>query len=58
MRFVPVVRVDDDQKGLADQAVVKRLAVRVEISGACAVIEGSIDERALCMVFKALRASA
>ncbi len=58
MRFVPVVRVDEDQEGQADRPVVKTLGVRVEINGACAVIEGGIDEEALCMVFKALRALA
>ncbi len=52
MRFVPVVRADE---GLGGPAAV---TIRVEINGACAVIEGGIDEQALCMVFKALRASA
>ncbi len=55
MRFVPVVRADE---GLGGPAAVTALTIRVEINGACAVIEGGIDEQALCMVFKALRASA
>ncbi|AEW19367.1 transposase [Brucella abortus A13334] len=55
MRFVPVVRADE---GLGVPAAVTALTIRVEINGTCAVIEGSIDEQALCMVFKALRASA
>lgn len=55
MRFVPVVRADE---GLGVPAAVTALTIRVEINGACAVIEGGIDEQALCMVFKALRASA
>ncbi len=55
MRFVPVVRADE---GLGGPAAVTALTIRVEIDGACAVIEGGIDEQALCMVFKALRASA
>lgn len=58
MRFVPVVRVDEGQESLAAPAAVTTLAIRVEINGACAVIEGGIDEETLCMVFKALRASA
>ncbi|AAN33748.1 MULTISPECIES: IS66-like element accessory protein TnpA [Brucella] len=55
MRFVPVVRADE---GLGVPAAVTALTIRVEINGTCAVIEGGIDEQALCMVFKALRASA
>jgi hypothetical protein len=55
MRFVPVVRADE---GLGGPAEVTALTIRVEINGACAVIEGGIDEQTLCMVFKALRTSA
>jgi len=55
MRFVPVVTRDDEQPvALSDE----RLTIRVEVGGACVVIECSVDERALRTVFSALRGSA
>ena len=55
MRFVPVVTRDEGQPA-ADPG--KRLAVRVEIEGACVVIECGVDEQVLRTVFSALRGSA
>lgn len=54
MRFVPVVTRDEEQPGACSD---KRLALRVEIGGACVVIECGVDERALRTVFNALRGS-
>jgi len=42
MRFVPVVRVDEGQCDLAHPAIVTKLAVRVEMNGACVVIEAAL----------------
>lgn len=55
MRFVPVVTLDEAQPPAYSG---KRLAVRVEINGACVVIECGGDEQALRTVFNALRGSA
>lgn len=55
MRFVPVVKVDDGQ---SQHSLSTRLTVRVEINGACVVVEGGVDEQALRTVFSALRGSA
>jgi transposase len=52
LRFVPVVKVDEDR---SQSALPLKLAVRVEINGACVVIEGGVDEQALRTVFGALR---
>jgi transposase len=55
LRFVPVVTGDERQSAACSG---KRLAVRVEIAGACVVIECGVDEQALRTVFSALRGSA
>jgi transposase len=55
IRFVPVVKVGGEQ---AQPSLGKTLTVRVEINGACVVIEGGVDEPALRTVFSALRGSA
>jgi transposase len=55
MRFVPVVKLGDEQP---QPCLGKTLTVRVEINGACVVIEGGVDEQALRTVFSALRGSA
>jgi transposase len=52
MRFVPVIKVDEDR---SQSAPASTLAVRVEINGACVVIEGGVDEQTLRTVFCALR---
>ncbi len=54
MCFVPVVTLDETQPAVCSG---KRLAVRVEINGACVVIECGVDEQALRTVFSALRGS-
>jgi transposase len=55
MRFVPVVTRDDEQPVVRTD---ERLTMRVEVGGACVLIECSVDERALRTVFSALRGSA
>lgn len=55
MGFVPVVTRDEGQPAAYPG---NRLAVRVEIDGACVVIECGVDEQALRTVFSALRGSA
>lgn len=52
MRFVPVIKVDEDR---GRSSLATKLAVRIEINGACVVIEGGVDEQALRTVFGALR---
>ena len=52
MRFVPVIKVDEDR---GRSFLATKLAVRIEINGACVVIEGGVDEQALRTVFGALR---
>lgn len=52
MRFVPVVKIDEDR---GRSTLATKLVVRVEINGACVVIEGGVDEQALRTVFCALR---
>jgi transposase len=55
MRFVPIVKVGDEQP---QPSLGKTLTVRVEMNGACVVIEGGVDERTLRTVFSAIRGSA
>ncbi|WP_156408427.1 MULTISPECIES: transposase [unclassified Ensifer] len=55
MRFVPVVKLGDEQP---QPCLGRSLTVRVEINGACVVIDGGVDEQALRTVFSALRGSA
>ena len=55
MRFVPIVKVGEEQP---QPSLGKTLTVRVEMNGACVVIEGSVDERTLRTVFSAIRGSA
>lgn len=55
MRFVPVVTRDDEQPLARSD---ERVTIRVEVGGACVVVECSVDERALRTVFSALRGSA
>lgn len=55
MRFVPIVKVGGEQ---SQPSLGKTLTVRVEINGACVVIEGGVDEHTLRMVFTAIRGSA
>jgi transposase len=55
MRFVPVVTRDDEQPVARTD---ERLTIRIEVGGACVLIECSVEERALRTVFSALRGSA
>lgn len=55
MRFVPIVTRDDEQPAAHSD---EKLTMRVEVGGACVLIECSVDERSLRTVFSALRGSA
>lgn len=52
MCFVPVVKIEDER---LQPSLDTKLTVRIEIHGACVVIEGGVDEQALRTVFSALR---
>ena len=52
MRFVPVVKVDEDKLLPAPGT---KLVVGIEINGTCVVIDNGVDEQVLRTVFSALR---